>query len=79
MRTLHLIPRFVLCHIILDIVRPVQAIRSTGRTLEGIPRHFILYYESIFAQAQMLSLIYGENSVIYWKGKIQIDGDYCVT
>ena len=43
MRTLHLIPRFVLCHIILDIVRPVQAIRSTERTLEGIPRHFILY------------------------------------
>ena len=43
MHTLHLIPRFVLCHIILDIVRPVQAIRSTWRTLEGIPRHFILY------------------------------------
>ena len=66
MRTLHLIPCFVLCHIILDIVRPVQAIRSTERTLEGIPRHFILYYESIFAQAQMLSEQGNTDKLLSW-------------
>ena len=64
MRTLHLIPRFVLCHIILD--RPVQAIRSTGHTLEGIPRHLIFYYESIFAQAQMLSEQGNTDTLLSW-------------
>ena len=57
---------YIASHIILDIVRPVQAIGSTGRTLEGIPRHFILYYESIFAQAQMLSEQGNTDTLLSW-------------